>query len=164
MASTEIHEFESLLFDWEDGILDATGIARLRDLLRTSPEVRRLYVQRQMFGAIFKLDGDAGISSPDLEHSGATIANVSATDIEHFLPSTVLHDAVDAHAVVQGRKVLSNVDTGVFYSLLPRQFFFVFCWDAGCLSSRDCSPLSCSSLQRLRRCRRSKKLLQPELR
>ena len=101
MASTEIHEFESLLFDWEDGILDATGIARLRDLLRTNPEVRRLYVQRQMFGAIFKLDGDAGISSPDLEHSGATVANVSATDIEHFLPSTVLHDAVDAHAVVQ---------------------------------------------------------------
>jgi len=63
LASSEIEEFERLLFDWEDGILDATGIARLRELLRQNPEVRQRYVERQIFSAVLRLDTDAGISS-----------------------------------------------------------------------------------------------------
>lgn len=102
MASPEIEEFESLLFDWEDGTLDATGTMRLRDLLRINPEVRRLYVQRQMFGAILKLDGDAGIRSPDLENGGIPVATSSTIDREPLLPSAVLQDALDVPAGVWG--------------------------------------------------------------
>ena len=63
MALSEIEEFERLLFDWEDGTLDTTGIGRLRDLLRQNPEVRQRYVERQVFGAVLRLDADAGISA-----------------------------------------------------------------------------------------------------
>ena len=62
LASSEIEEFERLLFDWEDGTLDATGIGRLRDLLRQNAEVRQRYVERQVFGAVVRMDADAGIS------------------------------------------------------------------------------------------------------
>ena len=104
MASPEIHEFESLLFDWEDGTLDATGTARLRDLLRLNPEVRRLYVERQMFAAILKLDGDAGISPPNVEFSGAPVATFGSKDRETLLSSAVLPDATDPLAVAQDSK------------------------------------------------------------
>ena len=63
MASSEIDEFERLLFDWEDGTLNAAGITRLRKLLHVNSDVRKAYVKRQFFGAIIRLDGDAGISS-----------------------------------------------------------------------------------------------------
>ena len=86
MASPEISEFERLLFDWEDGTLDAMGTTRLRDLLRTNPEVRKLYVDRQMFGAILKLDGDAGIGSPDTGHGGIETAVSSTSERDRLLP------------------------------------------------------------------------------
>jgi len=63
LASSEIDEFERLLFDWEDGTLNAAGITRLRKLLHVNSDVRKAYVKRQFFGAIIRLDGDAGISS-----------------------------------------------------------------------------------------------------
>jgi len=71
LASPEIDEFERLLFDWEDGTLDAPGVKRLRDLLRKHPEVRKCYVERQIFGAVLCLDGDAGISSRHTSQSEA---------------------------------------------------------------------------------------------
>ena len=62
--SRVIDELESLLFDWEAGTLDDDGVGRVRDLLRSSEEARRFYVQQQVLGAALKLDIDAGLQPP----------------------------------------------------------------------------------------------------
>ncbi|MAI69633.1 MAG: iron dicitrate transport regulator FecR [Rhodopirellula sp.] len=106
-------EFERLLFDWEDGTLDTTGTARLRDLLRISPEARNVYIQRQMFGAILKLEGEAGIASSNSEHSGREVGTDHARQGDTLLSlrvpndvadvSMMLHDPKDSREVVHRR-------------------------------------------------------------
>lgn len=101
MASPEIDEFERLLFDWEDGTLDATGTTKLQDLLRTSPEVRKLYVQRQMFGAILQLDGDAGIASSTAEHGGNEAEPFALSQADMLLPAGADKDTADVSGVLK---------------------------------------------------------------
>ena len=62
--SSVIEELEGLLFDWEAGTLDAPGVERVRELLRTSEQARSFYVQQQTINAAMKLDVDAGLDSP----------------------------------------------------------------------------------------------------
>jgi hypothetical protein len=118
LASQEIDEFERLLFDWDDGTLDATDTTRLRDLLRTSPEVRKLYVERQMFGAILKLDGDAGIGSSNAEHGSIEAATFSASEGDPLLLSAVSEGTVDMPAVLQNSKGSVDVPPRRYTSLL----------------------------------------------
>ena len=118
------------------------GITRLRDLLRTNPEVRKLYVDRQMFGAILKLDGDAGIGSPDTGHGGIETAVFSMSDRDRLLPCADSENAVNVPTVLHATKHSVEgvtVVTRVSCSLLLHRFCFVLCWDAGCLSSHACS-------------------------
>ena len=56
-----IDELESLLFDWESGTLDENGVRRVRELLRSSEEARRFYLQQQTLSAALRLDVDAGL-------------------------------------------------------------------------------------------------------
>ncbi len=128
MASPEISEFERLLFDWEDGTLDAMGITRLRDLLRTNPEVRKLYVDRQMFGAILKLDGDAGIGSPDTGHGGIETAVFSMSDRDRLLPCADSENAVNVPTVLHATKhSVEGVDRRYTSLLLVVAASILFC-------------------------------------
>jgi hypothetical protein len=101
LASPEIDEFEQLLFDWEDGTLDTAGTTRLRDLLRKSQAVRKVYVERQMFGAILKFDGDTGIDSADAGRGASGAATFSVSEEGPRFPSAVSESAVDASAALQ---------------------------------------------------------------
>ena len=128
MASPEISEFERLLFDWEDGTLDAMGTTRLRDLLRTNPEVRKLYVDRQMFGAILKLDGDAGIGSPDTGHGGIETAVSSTSERDRLLPCADSENAVHVPTVLHATKnSVEGVDRRYTSLLLVVAASILFC-------------------------------------
>ena len=128
MASPEISEFERLLFDWEDGTLDAMGTTRLRDLLRTNPEVRKLYVDRQMFGAILKLDGDAGIGSPDTGPGGIETAAFSTSERDRLLPCADSENAVHVPTVLHATKnSVEGVDRRYTSLLLVVAASILFC-------------------------------------
>ena len=62
MTSDRFEELESLLLDWEEGVLDEAGIERLREILRTDTESRAHYVRLQMMTAAMSLDSDAGMN------------------------------------------------------------------------------------------------------
>lgn len=66
----QIDELESLLFDWETGSLDHSGIERVRELLRDNKEAREFYAKYQLTSAALKLQADAGISTVDLSPEG----------------------------------------------------------------------------------------------
>lgn len=118
MASPEIDEFEHLIFDWEDGTLDATGIARLRDLLRTSPSVRKLYVERQMLGAMLKLEGDAGIAAPDVEHVGLKAATSSSAEQDTRGQFDSAEDPADLPFMLHSREQIGEATNPRYASLL----------------------------------------------
>lgn len=61
MTNNGFDELESLLFDWEDGVLDDAGVDRVREILRNDEQAQAHYVRLQMVGAAIKLDGDAGL-------------------------------------------------------------------------------------------------------
>lgn len=118
MASPEIDEFEHLIFDWEDGTLDATGIARLRDLLRTSPSVRKLYVERQMLGAMLKLEGDAGIAAPAVEHVGLKAATSSSVEQDTRGQFDSAEDPADLPFMLHSREQIGEATNPPYASLL----------------------------------------------
>jgi len=128
LASPEINEFERLLFDWEDGTLDAIGTTRLRDLLRTNPEVRKLYVDRQMFSAILKLDGDAGIGSSDTGHGGIETAVFSTSERDRLLPCADSENTVKVPTVLHATKdSVEGVDRRYTSLLLVVAASILFC-------------------------------------
>ena len=55
-------ELQSLLFDWENGALDASGVERVREILRTDKDARDFFLRHQMLNAALSLEGGAGIS------------------------------------------------------------------------------------------------------
>ena len=64
MTDNRFAEFESLLFDWEDGTLDDVGVERVREMLRTDENARAHYLRLQMMNAALKFEGDAGLIEP----------------------------------------------------------------------------------------------------
>lgn len=60
--SNHLDELESLLLDWEDGMLDDVGTDRLREILRLNEDARRHFVRLQMIGAALKFDEEAGLN------------------------------------------------------------------------------------------------------
>lgn len=64
---SSIEELESLLFDWEAGTLDDTGVERVRELLRRDEAARTFYTQQQVMNAALKLDVNAGLVAADLQ-------------------------------------------------------------------------------------------------
>ena len=72
--SSIIVELESLLFDWDAGLLDDAGVQRLRELLRTSSEAREFYVRHQMLSAAMRLDVDAKLDPLAGEPATSTTA------------------------------------------------------------------------------------------
>lgn len=67
--SSIIEELESLLFDWEAGTLDADGVERVREILRTDEEARAFFIQQRVIDAAIKLDVDAGLEPPHLQEA-----------------------------------------------------------------------------------------------
>ena len=60
-----VEELESLLIEWEAGTLDETGVARVREILRSDTEAREVYLRTQMVDAALKLESDAGLGIAD---------------------------------------------------------------------------------------------------
>lgn len=118
MTSSDIHEFEYLLFDWEDGKLDAAGVDRLRSLLRTSPQVRDLYVERQMLGAILKLEGDAGLAVADAENDDSRLATLNLLRKDPNRGTSVDQDTGDAFSTLHTPPVSGEVEPRRFVSLV----------------------------------------------
>ncbi|WP_240928150.1 LamG-like jellyroll fold domain-containing protein [Thalassoroseus pseudoceratinae] len=67
-----IEELESLLFDWETGTLDDSGVSRIREILRSSEDARKVYLQHQMLSAALKLDVDAGLTTTNFPETTQT--------------------------------------------------------------------------------------------
>jgi hypothetical protein len=65
--NSHLEELEALLFDWEAGTVDATGVERVREILRSDEEARALFNQQQMLSAALKLEGDAGLGLPNVK-------------------------------------------------------------------------------------------------
>ena len=65
-------EVESLLYDWETGTLEAEGLDRLRELLRSSPEARAAFAKQQILSAALRFDSEAGLGAetPPVSESG----------------------------------------------------------------------------------------------
>lgn len=59
-----LEELESLLISWEDGTLDGSGIARVREILRTDEAAREHFVRLQMLNAALQFDDEAGLNPP----------------------------------------------------------------------------------------------------
>ena len=78
MNSTS-EELESLLFDWDAGALDAVGVERLREILKTEPEAAAVFVRQQMLSAALKLEGDAGLRPADAAADTVLSGQMSAT-------------------------------------------------------------------------------------
>ena len=62
MNSDRFDELESLLIDWEDGILNDAGIDRVREILRTDEKARRHFAKLQVLTASLKLESEAGLT------------------------------------------------------------------------------------------------------
>ena len=82
-----LEELESLLFDWEAGTLDDAGLARAREILRSSEAARAFYIQQQILNAAIKLDVDAGIEPKQNQESidPATPAPRANSAAQHVL-------------------------------------------------------------------------------
>ena len=65
--NSKIEELESLLFDWEAGTLDNEGIDRIQEIMRQDESARKFFLQQQMMNAALKLEGEAGLTQPDVE-------------------------------------------------------------------------------------------------
>ena len=63
--NSEFEELESLLIEWEAGTLDEESVDRIHDILSQDAAARSFFVRHQMIGAALKLEGDAGLGSPD---------------------------------------------------------------------------------------------------
>lgn len=72
MKPDHFEELESLLFDWEEGTLNDSGIERVRQILRTDEDARAHYVRYQMMNSAMKLEDAAGLVMP--AGSGETMA------------------------------------------------------------------------------------------
>jgi len=57
-------ELESLLFDWETGSLDDSGVSRVREILRESQAARDFYIQHQRLSVALQLEADARLEPP----------------------------------------------------------------------------------------------------
>lgn len=66
--NSEFEELESLLIEWEAGTLDEESVDRIHDILSQDAAARSFFVRHQMIGAALKLEGDAGLGSPDTRH------------------------------------------------------------------------------------------------
>lgn len=97
MSKDQLEEFELLLLDWEDGILDAEGKIRVQEILRCSPEARKRYVELQLFQAAMHLDQDARIgdsnSSIGRADSATTLSRPSEMSLDS--PSSPAQEAND---------------------------------------------------------------------
>lgn len=79
-GNEQFDELENLLLEWEDGTLDAAGVSRLRDLLRSHEELRSHYVRLQMINAALKSDGAAGIGEFGTSNACVHAASASPSD------------------------------------------------------------------------------------
>jgi len=59
----KLEKIDSLLFDWEAGLLDDAGVTELRNLLRSDEEARTHFVKTQMITAAMQLEGEAGLKA-----------------------------------------------------------------------------------------------------
>ena len=62
MAS-QFDELDQLLQEWELGLLDEKGIARVREILKSDPAARQHYVQMQMLDAALQLEQQSGLTT-----------------------------------------------------------------------------------------------------
>ena len=63
--NAHVEELESLLFDWESGTLESTGVERIREILQADENARTWFVRQQMISAALRLEGDAGLLHGD---------------------------------------------------------------------------------------------------
>lgn len=81
---TLLEELESLLFDWEAGTLDESGIQRTRQILKSSQAARDYYAQNQMLSVALKLEGETGLlndASPSM--SAPTVKKQAGFPFSH---------------------------------------------------------------------------------
>ncbi|MCA9217409.1 MAG: FecR domain-containing protein [Planctomycetales bacterium] len=65
MSESKFDEFDSLLFDWEDGSIDDVGLERIRALLRTDKEIRQHFVRASQLSAVLRLVIDSQDVQPE---------------------------------------------------------------------------------------------------
>ena len=62
--TSNLAEFQELLFDWETGEIDDSGVQRLREILKTDNAAQQYYVQHQMMNAAMRMEAGAGLGVP----------------------------------------------------------------------------------------------------